>query len=313
MFTDTMKKLINVPHPIPYQGSKRVLAGKILEFFPSNVKTLVEPFAGSAAVSLAAAITKQAKNFHMNDLNEPLINLWKRIILHPDKIALEYEILWKKQKQNPENYYRNIREKFNQTKRPDYFLYLLARCVKASVRYNANGDFNQSSDKRRLGTRPATMRTNISYSSFLLKGKTKFSSIDYKDVLKNVGDDDLVYMDPPYQGVCGNRDNRYLSGIQINDFVNMLENLNDKGVNYIVSYDGRTGNKTFGQYLPDHLKLRRIEICAGRSTQATLLGRKDFTYESLYLSPNLTHVLANTNMHKKSQCSNKQFEFIGVG
>ncbi|MCK4459049.1 MAG: DNA adenine methylase, partial [Methanosarcinales archaeon] len=44
-----------VPHPIPYQGSKRNIARTILSFFPHQFDTLVEPFAGSAAISLAAA------------------------------------------------------------------------------------------------------------------------------------------------------------------------------------------------------------------------------------------------------------------
>src|SRR5699024_337348 len=34
-----------VPHPIPYQGSKRALASTILAFFPDHVRTLIEPFA----------------------------------------------------------------------------------------------------------------------------------------------------------------------------------------------------------------------------------------------------------------------------
>ncbi len=43
------------PHPIPYQGSKRRLAAAILAHAPSGVRRLIEPFAGSAAISLAAA------------------------------------------------------------------------------------------------------------------------------------------------------------------------------------------------------------------------------------------------------------------
>ena len=42
------------PHPIPYQGSKRRLAAAILAHAPSCAR-LIEPFAGSAAISLAAA------------------------------------------------------------------------------------------------------------------------------------------------------------------------------------------------------------------------------------------------------------------
>jgi len=35
-----------IPHPIPYQGSKRQLAEKIASFIPSNIGRFIEPFAG---------------------------------------------------------------------------------------------------------------------------------------------------------------------------------------------------------------------------------------------------------------------------
>jgi len=60
-----------MPQPIPYQGSKRNIAGRILALFPENVNTLVEPFAGSAAVSVAAAYYHKAGRFHLHDLNQP--------------------------------------------------------------------------------------------------------------------------------------------------------------------------------------------------------------------------------------------------
>ena len=54
-----------------------------------------------------------------------------------------------------------------------------------------------------------------------------------------------------------------------------------------MSYDGRLGSKSYGKQLPDHLDLVLIEIEAGRSTQATLLGQNAITVESLYLSRSL--------------------------
>ncbi|MBI4662205.1 MAG: DNA adenine methylase [Verrucomicrobia bacterium] len=41
---------MKVPHPIPHQGSKRNLAPAILGYFTERVGTLIEPFAGSAAL-----------------------------------------------------------------------------------------------------------------------------------------------------------------------------------------------------------------------------------------------------------------------
>ncbi len=97
----------------------------------------------------------------------------------------------------------------------------------------------------------------------------------------------MVYVDPPYQGVCAGRNPRYHPPFDHDDFCQALARLNDAGVMFAVSYDGRTGSKVYGQPLPRGLDLTRIEVRAGRSTQATLLGRADVTYESLYLSPRL--------------------------
>ena len=280
-----------VPHPIPYQGSKRNLADEILPCFPNNVQTLLEPFAGSAAITLAAAAHKKAERFHINDLNKPLIDLWRAIVNTPEKLAKQYEALWLSQLDDPRAFYDQVREQFNLTGNSDCFLYLLARCVKASVRYNANGEFNQSPDNRRKGACPRTMREHILAASYLLRGNATFTSKNYRDVLSLAGKNDLVYMDPPYQGVCRNRDCRYLGTVQFREFAEALEHLNSKGIKYIVSYDGRTGDKIHGRLLPETLGLTHMEVNAGRSTQATLLGRDDATYESLYLSPALAEAL----------------------
>lgn len=282
---------MKIPHPIPYQGSKRNLAKYILPFFPLEIKTLFEPFSGSAAISIAAAVHGKATHFHLNDVNQPLIALWNEIINNPKEISAQYESLWMEQQGNERKYYDIVRDNFNKTKRPDYLIYLLARCVKASVRYNANGDFNQSPDNRRLGRNPQQMKDDIFAVSSLLKNKTTLTSADYKEVLKKATSKDLVYMDPPYQGVCATGDPRYFSGIDFDEFMQELKKLNSRNVPFILSYDGRTGKKSYGQNLPDELGMYRLEVEAGRSTQATLLGRDEVTIESVYLSSNLVQKL----------------------
>lgn len=278
---------MGVPHPIPYQGSKRHLAADILRYFPSDVKTLYEPFAGSAAITIAAAYHSLACKFVLNDFNEPLVTLWREIINHSSRISSDYSALWDAQTGRERDYYNSVRTEFNKMPRPDYLLYLLARCVKAAVRYNSNGEFNQSPDNRRKGAHPNTIRKHISGASSLLRGKTKCLSLDYREAIRDVGKLDLVYFDPPYQGVCGKRDPRYLESVAFDDFVAVLDRLNAGEISFIVSYDGRTGDKVFGKPLPSFLNLDRVELNAGRSSQSTLLGRKDNTYESLYISPAL--------------------------
>jgi len=278
---------MRVPQPFPYQGSKRNLASAIGSCFPEGVATLIEPFAGSAAITLAAAAENLAADFVINDFNKPLAGLWEAILNSPDKLARQYEALWQAQHPDRRRFYGEVREEFNRTGRPDLLLYLLARCVKAAVRYNASGEFNQSPDHRRMGMHPNTMRRNILAASALLRGRTQCSALDYKEVVAAARASDLVYLDPPYQGVCGERDPRYLKAVRFDEFVEVLETLNAGGISYVVSYDGRTGNKTHGRPLPRHLHLQWVELEAGRSSQATLLGRSERTIESLYLSPAL--------------------------
>jgi DNA adenine methylase len=292
---------LKVPHPIQYQGSKRGLASVILRYLPARMDRLVEPFAGSAAVSIACATRARSRAYWINDFNKPLAELLSLIINHPENLACTYREIWTAQGNDSLEHYYRVREDFNRTGNPTLFLYLLARCVKGSVRYNADGLFNQSPDKRRHGTRPETMKQSIRGVSMLLRGKAVISSLDYRDVLGNVNEEDVVYMDPPYQGVCGDRDSRYFGGISFDDFANALNSLNRRKIKYAVSYDGRTGTKLFGKRLPADLDLTLIELEAGRSSQATLLGRDAVTVESLYLSaPLATEVGAIPYLHKRN-------------
>jgi DNA adenine methylase len=278
-----------VPQPFQYQGSKRALASVILKYIPAKTARLVEPFAGSAAMAISCAARGVAQAFWLNDCNKPLAELLGAIVNAPERVADAYERTWCGDADEAVERFYRVREDFNRSHDPALLLYLLARCVKGSVRYNSEGLFNQSPDKRRLGTVPSTMRNNLIAVSLLMRGKTIVTATDYRDVLANVSGDDVVYMDPPYQGVCGERDARYYSGIESGDFVVALQELNDRNVQFLISYDGRLGDKAYGSPLPEWLDLTRVEIEAGRSTQATFLGRDEVTFESLYLSKSLAN------------------------
>jgi DNA adenine methylase len=282
---------MTVPQPFQYQGSKRALAPLILQYLPISTTRLVEPFCGSAALSIATAARGRAKEFWLNDFNAPLAKLLSLIVNSPKELGKFYRELWRSDHADALEHYYQVRESFNRTQDPQLLLYLLARCVKGAVRYNGDGLFNQSPDKRRLGTQPETMQSNLNAISALLRGKTIVTSLGYENVLANVRADDVVYMDPPYQGVCGERDSRYFAGIAYDDFVAQLAVLNLKNVRYLVSYDGRLGNRSYGKPLPAKLNLTLVEIEAGRSSQATLLGRDEMTVESLYLSRALAEEL----------------------
>ncbi|MGQ0508319.1 MAG: DNA adenine methylase, partial [Myxococcaceae bacterium] len=105
---------MNLPHPIPYQGSKRALAPRILAaVVGQSFRTLHEPFAGSAALTLAAAKAQLARRFQLADSLEPLVMLWRAILEDADALADRYEMLWKGQRPEDDRYFGAVRDAFN--------------------------------------------------------------------------------------------------------------------------------------------------------------------------------------------------------
>ena len=295
----------NAPHIVQYQGSKRILAPQILHYIPLKFNRLIEPFAGMAAITIAVAKQDRANHYLVNDLNTPLVAVLQSAIETPNELFSEYSKVWNEQFAysggSIEHFYK-VRNDFNNGQQTAAnMLYLLARCVKGSVRYGSGGQFNQSPDKRRYGTAPKTLKANIMEISYYLKGKTSFMSKDYREGVDEARPDDVIYMDPPYQGVSNTRDSRYYSGIDFYDFVEALDNLNRRGIDFLVSYDGKCGDKQYGEDLPKELELQKVLLNAGLSSQSILLGKKEITYKALYVSKGLQQHFAPLQEQRYSQ------------
>ena len=284
----------SIPRLVQYQGSKRLLASQILKYIPNNIHNFIEPFCGMAAMTIATASQRRAEHYCLNDINAPLVDLLKEAIETPEQLYNDYNTVWNEQfsfKPDHIHHFYHIRQRFNDGDTcPANMLYLLARCVKGAVRYSSEGVFNQGMDKRRNGTRPEAIKINAFGMANLLKGKVTYSAVDYKEVLEKAQSNDFIYMDPPYQGVSNTRDCRYISGIDFDDFVSTIDDLNKRNINFIISYDGKCGDTSYGKDLPDYLECTKIMLRAGKSTQATFLGESKITYEALYLSRGLSHL-----------------------
>lgn len=275
---------MRLPHPIPYQGSKRTQASLICTVVPSGTKTFYEPFAGSAAVTLAAASKKLAGHFVIGDSLVPLVDLWEQIVLNPSLVADRYEELWRGQREDNPDYYFEVRSCFNQTQEPAALLYLIARCVKNAVRFGRDGRFTQSHDRRRLGMAPDKLRLEVSLASSILRGRVSFYRGDFRECVENASSRDFVYMDPPYEGTSKGPDRRYFQQLERSDLEFFLVSLRDRLVPFALSYDGRTGEKVYGEPLSSHLYDSVLSVEVGKSSQLTLNGVSATTVESLYVS-----------------------------
>lgn len=279
--------MTRLPHPIPYQGSKRNLAPLIAPYVPGDIDRWYEPFAGSAAMTIWAASQGVAKSYVISDALVPITELWSAIVEAPTSTARRYREIWRGQETAGIDYFNSVRSRYNERRDPVDLLYLICRCVKNAVRFNKVGKFTQSHDKRRLGMHPDKMEAAIIEASYLLRGKVEVRSGDWLDSTRDAAPTDFVYMDPPYLGTTIGRDKRYAEQLELERLTNGLADLRERDIRFALSYDGMTGDKVYGAPLPDHLGLTRLLLHAGKSSQATLSGRSEETVESLYLSPGL--------------------------
>jgi len=278
---------VTLPHPIPYQGSKRRLAPVIARYLPADIETFYEPFAGSAAMTIYAAHHHLAARFVVADSLEPMIHLWRAIVEEPEGTAFRYRDLWARQTDGDGDYFNRVRSRYNETRHHVDLLYLICRCVKNAVRFNRSGCFTQSVDKRRLGMHPDKMMSAIRGVSTLLRGRVEFRTGDWLDTAADARPVDFLYMDPPYLGTSIGRDRRYHRQMMSDELVSGLESLRRRRIPFALSYDGATGGREYGPPLPQALGLTRLLLNAGTSSQATLNGRMEQTIESLYLTPGL--------------------------
>ncbi len=267
--------------PIPYQGSKRRLAPAIAPHFPVPVATLYEPFAGSAAMSLFAARHGLADRFVIGDALVELAELWTEILKNPQAVADAYAARWA----DPDGYLA-VRQRFNRTRDPFDLHYLLIRCVKNAVRFSSRGDFSQSADLRRRGVHPDRLRAALCQAHQLLTGRCEIRVGDWRQTTLDAAATDLVYLDPPYLGTTVGADRRYAQQLAQSELLAGLHSLQLRGVATLLSYDGHTGPGRLAQELPAELAGTRLLLDAGRSSQATLLGRDEITFESLYVFTN---------------------------
>lgn len=293
-----LPQLRGIPQIFPYQGSKRYLSNAIIPLIPVGTKTLIEPFCGSAAVSVAARYAGKVHKSIIADSNIPLIDLWNAIIANPVGLSDEYEQMWNDQLPDPKAYFLKVRDSFNNEPSAPCLLYLLNRIVKGAVRYSSDGRFNQSADNRRLGARPAVVSERLCRVSKVMIG-TETIAGDYMEAVRRATPEDVIYMDPPYQGTSNNADHRYVANLSKERYEEDLAWMNERGLSYLVSYDRADFSDKYGLPLADSLNLTHLHLRAGRSAQATLLGRKEQTVESLYLSAALVDRLGGKTVISK--------------
>jgi len=190
--------------PIKSQGIKT----KLVEWISENVRPLrynrwVEPFMGTGVV----AFNVRPKKALLCDSNPHLIAFYKALQSKEITNGLVKKYLTEEGKKlltSNGEYYYEVRNRFNSDGNPLDFLFLSRSCFNGMMRFNKNGGFNVPFCKKpnRFAQSLITKITNQveNISQIIESGDYIFKNQDFKETLKELNPDDLVYSDPPYIG-----------------------------------------------------------------------------------------------------------------
>lgn len=274
-------------NPIKWNGSKRTQAENIVNCFPDKINTYYEPFVGGGSVMLhlIQRKDKQIDRYICSDLNRDVICLWNEIKSNPKELCDSYEAMWLElnkddDKDRKKEYFYSVRDRFNTTKSPHDFNFIMRTTTNGMPRYNKDGEFNNSFHVTRNGIKPKTLRKIINqWSDILNKQNIDFvhkDIFDYKP--EDFGDKDVLYLDPPYEGTKG----MYFGGFDNNKFLEWLSNVDSF---YALSYDGVINQSELDIVISKQLYDEHILLKSGNSSFRRVTGnsRHSIVYESLYI------------------------------
>lgn len=223
--------------PIYYTGNKSDMIDVIKKHLPKDINTFYDVFGGGCNVGINVDCNKVV----YNDINEKVKELVEYIATC-DAAELEKYICRTIKKfhletSNKEGYLA-LRERYNK-KKDIRDLFLLTRYgFQHQIRFNQNLEFNNPCG---LDVYDDNVREKLfSFSRIVNERNMEFCSKDYQDVLKEIKQDDFVYLDPPYLITLGtyNESCRAFGGWSEDDekrLLSYLIELNKKGIRFMLS------------------------------------------------------------------------------
>jgi DNA adenine methylase len=184
---------------LKWAGGKVNIIKELVKYLPPDIKSLryIEPFLGGGSMFFYLSPSKAT----VSDLNEKLINCYKQVRDNPEQV---YSFLVKYQKRHSSEFYYKLREKYNASSNSPMeaaqFIYLNKAAFNGIFRVNNKGEFNVPfNQKVKIGI--PTLEHLVQVSKALKKAKIVVK--DYKKHFDTFGENDFIYLDPPYPPLNG--------------------------------------------------------------------------------------------------------------
>ena len=176
---------------LKWAGGKAKLTPLIRQQLP-HAKRLIEPFTGSAAVSLALEFDE----YVLNDSNADLMNVYQ-ILQVEQQDFVDYAQSFFTPEHNQETRFYDLREKFNHTdnhhEKAALLIYLNHHAFNGLCRYNSKGGFNVPFGRYKSPYFPADEMHGFVQKS----NRMMLMCGDFQAAFERVNADDVIYCDPP--------------------------------------------------------------------------------------------------------------------
>ena len=181
---------------VKYQGGKTRELPLIKKLLPQSYDTVLEPFAGGAAVSFALG-----HRCILNDMNDALINMYRQVS-HPTTFHEVFShVNWLKTLEHDDlsvEYYK-ARDYINGGSRDPYtwaISYITVRqlCFSGMERYNKAGKFNVPYGHYKK----FSCNLDWNHMKFLHQSGSSIYHGDFEPIFDMATEDDFIFIDPPY-------------------------------------------------------------------------------------------------------------------
>lgn len=259
-----------VRSPLFYVGDKYKIISDIRRLFPADIDRFIEPFVGGGSVFMNV----RANEFILNDIDSYIIRIHQMLCANannedgffdminaiideygfscssrrddiPDELKTRFVKTYFAE-YNRESFGR-LKADFNNTGHNDIIrLYLLLIYgFNRMLRFNRAGDFNIP-----VGNVDFNLNTVKAIKDYFEQVRNKqiaWHNLDFRIFFEVVNPQagDMVYLDPPYLITFSEYNKLWNDGTE-NDLLNILNELNERGVHFAISnvthYKGRVNN-----------------------------------------------------------------------
>lgn len=221
---------------VKWAGGKRQILDRIKPYIeeikriigPDGAYRYVEPFLGGGAVFFQ----EHPSSALINDLNGDLVNAYK--VIQSDKYLELIELLknhQEKYRANPDEYYYEIRswdrsedwDSKSDVEKAARMIFLNRTCYNGLYRVNSKNQFNTPIGRYKNPTicnEPLLKEIHAYLSD--PSNHIEITNLDYGAILNRAQDNDIIYLDPPYDYEDDDGFTKYqFEGFSFNDFVDL--------------------------------------------------------------------------------------------